>query len=327
MHTLIAFALSALGVIASPLQQKLFFAPSQSEHDVLPHLPLPKHPAYDPSIRPLVLWHGLGDSYASPGMVEFMDILRKTHEGMFVYSVRIKDDVEKDQKAGWFGDVNEQLEQVCEQLLTIPELQEGFDAMGFSQGGQFLRAYVQNCNSPRVHNLITFGGQHMGIADIPMCKPGDVWCFLARSAVKRGVYSSYAQHNLVQAQYFRDPAQYDAYLSSNRFLPLLNSELGPHTPPTFPLTTLNSLVLIRFTEEQTVNPPVSSHFGSNPPDNATEEIPMREQELYKQDWIGLRELDERGGVVMLMCKGQHMQLERECWEPIVLRWTGGKREV
>ncbi|KZP00184.1 alpha/beta-hydrolase [Calocera viscosa TUFC12733] len=319
MH--LALLLCALGALASPLQQQ----------PLLPHLPTPTlkptPPPYNPSVRPLVLWHGLGDSYASPGMLEFVDMLRDTHEGMFVHSVRINDDLEKDQKAGWFGDLNEQIEQVCEQLLNITELQGGFDAMGFSQGGQFLRAYMQNCNSPPVHNLITFGSQHMGVADIPMCKPGDIWCLLARSAVKRGVYSSYAQHNLVQAQYFRDPKQYDTYLSSNRFLPILNSELPPHTPPPFPLDTLNSLVLIRFTAEQTVNPPVSSHFGSRPPENDTAEIPMREQELYREDWIGLRKLDERGGVFMLMCEGHHMQLEKECWEPIVLRWTGGKREV
>jgi palmitoyl-protein thioesterase len=28
---------------------------------------------------------------------------------------------------------------VCDQLAEIPELHSGFDAMGFSQGGQFLR--------------------------------------------------------------------------------------------------------------------------------------------------------------------------------------------
>ena len=33
-----------------------------------------------------------------------------------------------------FGDVNEQLELVNEQIGAIPELQDGFDAIGFSQG-------------------------------------------------------------------------------------------------------------------------------------------------------------------------------------------------
>ena len=30
------------------------------------------------------------------------------------------------------------------------------------KGGQFLRAYVERCNKPRVYNLITYGAQHNG---------------------------------------------------------------------------------------------------------------------------------------------------------------------
>ncbi len=41
--------------------------------------------------------------------------------------------------------------------------------MGFSQGGQFLRAYIERFNNPPVHNLVTFGGQHMGVVDVPGC--------------------------------------------------------------------------------------------------------------------------------------------------------------
>lgn len=48
------------------------------------------------------------------------------------------------------------------QLKADPALANGFNAVGFSQGGQFLRAYVERYNDPPVHNLVTFGGQHMG---------------------------------------------------------------------------------------------------------------------------------------------------------------------
>jgi palmitoyl-protein thioesterase len=52
---------------------------------------------------------------------------------------------------------------VCEQLAGIEALHSGFDAMGFSQGGQFLRGFVERCNHPPVRNLITWGSQHNGI--------------------------------------------------------------------------------------------------------------------------------------------------------------------
>jgi hypothetical protein len=125
-----------------------------------------------------------------------------------------------------FGNVNEQVDFVAEQLRNVTELSDGFDAVGFSQGtsdappsfiyaksprscssscscsscfsgGQFLRAYVERYNSPPVHNLVTFGSQHMGVSDIQPCKPVDVTCQLARRALRNGVYSSWAQSNIV----------------------------------------------------------------------------------------------------------------------------------
>jgi palmitoyl-protein thioesterase len=51
---------------------------------------------------------------------------------------------------------------VCEQLAKVPELSNGFNAIGFSQGGLFMRAYVERCNQPKVRHLITFGSPHGG---------------------------------------------------------------------------------------------------------------------------------------------------------------------
>lgn len=58
--------------------------------------------------------------------------------------------------------MNEQIDFAAEQIANITELKDGFDAIGFSQAGQFLRAYVERHSNPPVHNLITFGAQHMG---------------------------------------------------------------------------------------------------------------------------------------------------------------------
>ena len=58
--------------------------------------------------------------------------------------------------------MNEQVDFAAEQIANVTELKDGFDAIGFSQAGQFLRAYVERYNIPPVHNLITFGSQHMG---------------------------------------------------------------------------------------------------------------------------------------------------------------------
>lgn len=144
----------------------------------------------------------------------------------------------------------------------------------------------------------------MGVSDLPTCRPGDVFCQLARFAARRGVYSSYAQRNLVQAQYFRDPNQLPRYYESNTFLTALNGEVEETRNTTFKknLEDLEGLILIMFDSDNTVVPRESSWFGSVAPPSTdsmkepyaigwrdpVEIIPMRMQPLYKHDWIGLK---------------------------------------
>jgi len=291
-------------------------------------------------------------------MLEFVSMIQGVHPGIFVHSVYIEEDLSSDQRAGFYGNVNEQVELVAEQIAGIEELKGGFDAMGLSQGGQFLRAYVERYNSPPVHNLITFGSQHMGVSDVPTCRPGDFLCQITRRAIKNGVYSHWAQTNLVQAQYFRDPNQMETYLSANHFLPDINNEVPDSRNETYAqnLATLDNLVLVLFSKDKTVVPKESAWFGSEAIDDEIRQpelsrkgygafkdqeqvslgagarraeektiIPMRLQPLYTEDWIGLRELDERGSVIFETCEGEHMQMG-DCWEDLVKRFVGSSHK-
>jgi palmitoyl-protein thioesterase len=48
----------------------------------------------------------LGDSHLSPGMLEFMSLVRKIHPGLFIHSIYVEEDLKKDQRAGWVRSVN-----------------------------------------------------------------------------------------------------------------------------------------------------------------------------------------------------------------------------
>jgi palmitoyl-protein thioesterase len=39
--------------------------------------------------------------------------------------------------------------------------------------------------------------------------------------------------------------------------------------------------------------------------------------LYKHDYIGLRELTERGRVRLDQCEGRHMRISRDCWDRVL----------
>lgn len=177
------------------------------------------------ALMPLVFWHGMGDTCCD-GIINLIDNLKEWYPGIYAHSIMIGNSLKNDRKASFFGKIALQVQSACDQLKNIPELAEGFDAIGFSQGGLFLRGYVEQCNDPPVRNLITFGSPHGGTSDIPNCeKSHDLNCSLMRSIVKNGVYWKWVQNKVIAAQFFKKWNDVESYLSKNIYLPDLNNEL------------------------------------------------------------------------------------------------------
>ncbi|KAF5829085.1 Alpha/Beta hydrolase protein [Dunaliella salina] len=65
-----------------------------------------------------------------------------------------------------------QVAKVCAEMKGMSELADGFNAVGFSQGGQFMRALVERCSHEGIQarTLITLGAQHQGISSVPGCR-------------------------------------------------------------------------------------------------------------------------------------------------------------
>ncbi|KAI8073941.1 palmitoyl-protein thioesterase 1 [Gongronella butleri] len=273
---------------------------------------------------PVVLWHGMGDDCCNPdSMGAITELIQEHIPGVFVHSVQIGESASDDRNAGFFGVINDQLDQVCEQLAGIKELANGFHAVGFSQGGLLLRGYVERCNQPPVHNLITFGSPHGGVSDIPNCNAHDFKCVLMRTMVRRGVYTSYVQHRVIQAQYFKDPANIEGYLESNIFLPSINNEQPSRAEhnATFKehLQQLRHFVMIQFDQDTMIVPPETAWFWTMTDDEDAPLVPLHEQELYKEDWLGLRHLDEAGRLRFLMAPGKHMEISPDFFVDAVLK--------
>lgn len=206
---------------------------------------------------PVVLWHGMGDSCCDPrSMGRVMDQINEQLPGIHIVSVKIGDTAEQDQNASFFDQISRQVDLVCETLAQDPLLVNGFNAMGFSQGGLFLRAYVQRCNNPPVRNLLTFGSPHGGVAAAPGCMDDSNFkCKLMRSVIKNGVYLSWVQSRLVQAQYFKEWDNYEEYLENSIFLADINNE-RPVTRPEYAtrLTSLQKFVMVQFNNDTMIVP-------------------------------------------------------------------------
>lgn len=320
--------LSATAAAAVVLVRPTHGAPLVQTAEVVEHHYAFNAPVWSPFARskphPLVVWHGLGDSAYGDGMVELKETLEQAYPGLYVHLIALGEDASSDRNRGVFGNANDDVAQVCEDLAGVEQLRGGFDAVGFSQGGQFLRALIQRCDAVKVRNLVTFGSQHMGISDLPTCSPADLLCRLAEGALRGGIYTDYAQSHVISAQYFRDPRtkeKLDRYLESNRFLTDINNEVVLNATYRDRLASLETFVMLQFDGDKTVVPKRSSWFeayasrkddNDGGDDDDDETIPLRQSEIYKSDRLGLRTLDKRGGIVLDVCKGRHMQIDAAC---------------
>lgn len=273
---------------------------------------------------PLIIWHGLGDSFDNPGIQGVAKLANETNPQTFVHVIRLGDDGRADRSATFFGNLTEQLNQVCDQLANHPILGnvDEVNALGFSQGGQFLRAYVERCNKPRVRTLVTFGAQHNGIAEFQQCNGGDWVCQSANALLRAGTWSNFVQSRLVPAQYFRDPNDLDAYRESSNFLADVNNEReAKNSLYREKLSSLEKFVMYLFQNDTTVVPKESGWFAEV--NITTKEVtPLRERKLYEEDWLGLKELDEREALVFESVEGGHMQLDDNVLTSMFKRYLG-----
>lgn len=278
-------------------------------------------PASDEKPLPLLIWHGLGDTYDADGLRETGKLVQQLHPGTYIYYVRVDDDSTKDRTGTFFGNITSQIAQVCDDIHQVPELrrtdgQDGLrvDALGFSQGGQFLRGLLERCDGLSIRSLVTFGSQHNGIAQFPACSAYDFLCKAATGLIKGNAWTEYIQNRVVPAQYYRSvnettglPTQ--DYLDHSNFLADVNNERAAKNETyRARVAGLERFVMYVFANDTTVIPKESGWFAEV---NATDGVvtPLKDRPIYQEDWLGLKQLDERGGLILKEHPNGHMQLE------------------
>lgn len=100
-------------------------------------------------IKPIVLWHGMGDSCCfsfvscfinhnseidqSMGKIEEL-IRSQLNESVYIHSIRIGSNEDEDVENSYLMNSNKQIQLACEALKKDENLKDGFNAIGFSQG-------------------------------------------------------------------------------------------------------------------------------------------------------------------------------------------------
>lgn len=267
---------------------------------------------------PVVLWHGMGDSCCNPlSMGSVKKMLEKELE-TYVLSLMVGNSVASDTTNGFFMDTNEQIDFVCNTIKKDPNLQDGYNAMGFSQGGQFLRGLAQRCPQPPMKQLISIGGQHQGVYGFPHCPGSWFVCKEVDRLLNLGAYTDYVQSHLVQAQYWHDPLDEDEYKKKSKFIAEINQEGTVKLEYKQNLMRVSNITFVMFNKDTMVVPKESEWFGFYKPGQDKELMTLQESDLWKEDKLGLKEMDSQGRLSFLKIEADHLRVPEAFWSDEII---------
>ncbi|XP_016984706.1 palmitoyl-protein thioesterase 1 [Drosophila rhopaloa] len=264
----------------------------------------------NPEVLPVVLWHGMGDTCCAPfSLGGIMDLIVEETKGGYVRSMEIGGNILLDFQSGFFLHPNEQVEYVCKQLLQDERLAKGYNAIGFSQGGQFLRAVAQRCPTPPMRTLVTLGGQHQGVFGLPMCPTlSESTCDYISRLLNSAVYSDEVQRNLVQATYWHDPLMENHYRLGSTFLADINNELYLNEFYIENLHKLKKFVMVKFLNDTIVQPKESQWFQFYTSGQDKVIQPFKESKTYQD--LRLKKMEDEGKLVFLGVEGDHLAISK-----------------
>lgn len=134
-----------------------------------------------------------------------------------------------------FMDMNKQCDIFANNINNL-NISKKINIIGISQGGLLARCYVEKYSNNNVNSLITIGTPHMGYYE-----------------------SSISLNNL---GYWKDPYDYNKYLTSNNFLVYLNNDIKHDNYNLYKsnIKKLNNFVLIWSNIDTVIKPLYSSKF-------------------------------------------------------------------
>ena len=154
---------------------------------------------------PVALMHGMADSSDSEGMRALAASLQAYYPRKFVISLSVSDGL-----ASILRPMPEQVDEFARVVRGCPDLAGGFDAIGFSQGGLLIRAYVERYNSPPVRRFVSVCSPQEGVGVCPLSPIFQWLCPIWRAgavhATPRGRFSPPPKRPTLQSAPTRPPS-------------------------------------------------------------------------------------------------------------------------
>ncbi len=251
---------------------------------------------------PIAVFHGLGDNCHNPGMADFTKLLG-TETGFVSHCFETG--------AGFSTSFLDQCKTACEQIQKHQDFQGDFSVIGLSQGGLIARYIIENCNTKGfVRNIVSVGGPQMGVSKFPHCSNHlNPFCILLNGITDESVYTSFIQNNVGPAGYFRTNKDIDNYYKRSTLLAPLNNESSKDDSRRERLISIKKMHLVMFTKDTMIIPKETAWFGYWNEKGELKKI--TDSDIYKNDLIGLRELNEKNVITYDEINGDHLQFTKE----------------
>lgn len=247
---------------------------------------------------PVVLMHGLGDKYDSDFMKQTCQII-SDFTGGECFSANVANGVKSA-----FRRVNDQVNDYAQVVRTNAALVDGFHAIGISQGSLITRGYIEKYNNPPVKKFFSIHGPQNGVTGCP-----EKLSFICTAWKLSAVYKDY----------YKPMGNKDEYLAKNAFIADINNERTKKNEQYRKnMMSLDKLILVQALQDDLVVPYQSSTFGYYDWEGNGIVETMKETKAYKEDWIGLKTLDEQGKIKTIDTEFGHVDLRNFFWQNHVL---------
>ena len=249
---------------------------------------------------PVAILHGIGDSCSNSGMSDFTDYFSQNLGGVYTVCIESGGGAQD-----FFTSFKYQSEKACEKIKSDPNFQWDFSVVGLSQGALIARYIIEKCEMKgSVKRYISIGGPQMGVGSMPQCTSGII-CKAINRLIGMAVYSSYIQGLVGPAGYYKDITNYSTYLQYSSFLSDLNNEKDNKTSRHKDrFMALQKVVLIKFSEDTMIIPRETAWFQFY--DNDKNVVDLKNSDFYKNDYIGLKTLDDQNKINFVEIQGNHL---------------------
>ena len=262
----------------------------------------------------IVHMHGFWQAYDEQHHLDFKNFVEEK-TGVKVHLIDAFNGLEKPPAKSSITPLNVQVPEILKIVKNIAAQYDKIIAVGFSQGGVIWRAMIESWDDHNVDTFISIAAPQSGQAGIPpkyLASLGNLpFVKMAQSQghtmseadMKLLPYDSRVQQTFAPSNYYRNPATYQYYMTTD-FFPKLNNEAGEEDEKRrqkMNFERLRKLVLIGGPDEETIVPWQSEMFGFITADNNI--VPMKKTTFYEKNLFGLKTLEKKGAIMKCIKEG------------------------